>query len=77
MNSIELRCRMDRCITDDTLQMELKKCITQNDKSHPDMFHPCPHLSFSQVDIYKKGDVWKRFGDMIDKSKSKEKRRLP
>jgi hypothetical protein len=74
MNWLELRCRVDKCIFDDTQEMEIKKCITQNDKEQPGKFNPCPNLSIKATDTYEKGDVWNKFGEMIDKSKSKDKR---
>ena len=76
MNWLELRCRAEQCIIDDTTEMEIKKCLTQNDKSNPDRFNPCPNLSIKATDTYQKGDVWNKFGEMIDKSKGKDKRLL-
>jgi hypothetical protein len=49
--------------------MEIKKCVTQNSVEHPEAFNPCPYLRVSVLDEYAKGEVWKKFGDMIDKSK--------
>ena len=76
MIHLELRCRLDKCIIDNLAEMELKKCITQNNKNHPDKFQPCPYLNISKSDEFKKGEVWKKFGDIIDKSKSNGKRKL-
>ena len=55
--------------------MELEKCITQNDKEHPDRFQPCPYLIISSADGFHKGEVWKKFGDIIDKAKGNEKKK--
>ena len=73
MNWLELRCRVDVCIIDDSTEMEIRKCITQNDKEHPDRYNLCPNLRIKATDSYQKGDVWDKFGDMIDKSKGKGK----
>ena len=74
MNWLELRCRIDTCIIDDSHEMDIKKCITQNDKDHPDQYNLCPNLRIKTTDSYHKGDVWDKFGDMIDKSKGKDKK---
>jgi len=71
MSCLELKCRIDRCWIDQTTQMDLKKCTTQNNKEHPDLFDPCEYLSVKSSDDYHKGEVWKKFGEMIDKSKPK------
>jgi len=76
MSYLELKCRLDRCCVDHTTTMEIKKCITQNDKEHPDQFNPCPYLTIKSNEEYGKGEVWKKFGDMIDKSKPKGKDKL-
>lgn len=72
MNYLELKCRADRCWIDHTTEMDLKKCATQNSE-HPDRFDPCRYLTISSSDEYRKGEVWKKFGDLIDKSKPKGK----
>jgi hypothetical protein len=68
MTNLELRCRLDTCIIDHTTHMELKKCVTQNQS---DAYQPCPYLHIATQQEHKKGEVWKKFGDMIDKSKKK------
>lgn len=68
MTNLELLCRLDTCIIDKTSQMELKKCVTQNES---DKYQPCPYLHITAQKEYKKGEVWKKFGDIIDKSKKK------
>ena len=74
MKWLELQCRVDQCIIDNSQEMEIRKCITQNSKEHPDKFNLCPNLSIKATDTYAKGDVWNKFGAMVDKSKSKDKR---
>jgi hypothetical protein len=76
MNYLELKCRKDRCWIDQTTEMDLKKCITQNSSEHPDRFDPCAYMTVSSSDEYRKGEVWKKFGDLIDKSKPKGKEKL-
>ena len=76
MNYIDLRCRREKCVIDSTTEMEIRKCITQNDKEHPDTYNLCPYLRVSLMDEYSKGDVWKKFGNMIDKSKPQDKKKL-
>ncbi len=76
MNFLELRCRLEKCVIDNTKEMEIKKCTTQNDKANPDKFQPCPNLSITSGYGYKRGDVWQKFGDMIEKSKPKGKDKL-
>jgi hypothetical protein len=53
-------------------EMEIKKCITQNDGNNPDGFQPCPYLNIKAADEFARGAVWKKFGDIIDKSKEKK-----
>jgi hypothetical protein len=76
MNHLNLECRLDRCLIDNTSEMEIKKCITQNDKTHPDRYNPCPYLRITPAEGYRKGDVWQKFGEIIDKSKDKSKGKL-
>jgi len=76
MTNIVLSCRVDKCFIDNTTDMDFKKCITQNDKAHPDTINLCPYLSIQQEYHFKKGDVWKKFGEIIDKSKQKGKEKL-
>jgi len=75
MNFLELRCRLEKCIIDNTQEMEFKKCCTQNDNANPDKFQPCTYLAISTTDKYLKGDVWKKFGDIVDKSKKNHKKK--
>jgi hypothetical protein len=76
MNALKLSCRAEKCIVDDTLEMEIKKCTTQLDKEHPDRYNQCPNLIVEIFDEYHKGDVWSKFGQMIEKSKPKGKEKL-
>jgi hypothetical protein len=76
MKNLELQCKLEKCAIDYLTQMELKKCLTQNDNEHPDRFQPCPYLIISSADSFHKGEVWKKFGDIIDKAKVNEKKRL-
>jgi hypothetical protein len=77
MNSLKLSCRLDKCIVDTTLEMEIKKCTTQLKKETPDRYDQCPYLIVETWDEFQKGDVWRKFGDMIDKSKPKNQDNLP
>jgi hypothetical protein len=76
MNHVDLQCRLEKCAVDNSTEMELKKCITQNDKAHPDRYNPCPYLRIVARDEYSKGEVWKKFGDIIDKSRTKGKGKM-
>ncbi|MGQ9616963.1 MAG: hypothetical protein ACUVWJ_11265 [Spirochaetota bacterium] len=76
MTNLVLSCRVDKCIIDSTMDMEFKKCVTQNDKEHADRLNLCPYLSIQSESYFKKGDVWKKFGEIIDKSKQKGKDKL-
>jgi hypothetical protein len=76
MNALKLSCRMDKCAVDFTLEMEIKKCTTQLDKNNPNMYNQCPYLIVEVSDEFKKGDVWNKFGTMIEKSKPKNKDKL-
>jgi hypothetical protein len=76
MNALKLSCRMDKCAVDSTLEMEIKKCTTQLDKNNPDLYNQCPYLIVENCDDYKKGDVWQKFGSMVEKSKPKNKDKL-
>lgn len=73
---LSLTCRLDKCCIDGMMEMEIKKCITQNSKEHPDTFNPCPYLGIHSETQFKKGDVWKKFGEIIDKSKPKGREKL-
>jgi hypothetical protein len=70
---LELRCQLQKCWIDHTTTMELRKCTTQNDEKNPDRFNPCQYLSIKGHEEYEKGEVWKKFGEMIDKSKPPHK----
>lgn len=72
MNSLNLRCGAGKCVIDNTTEMEIKKCITQNLKDQPDKFQPCSYLIIRATDEYAKGEVWKKFGDIIDKTKKRQ-----
>ncbi len=76
MNHLELQCKLEKCAIDYLNEMELKKCTTQNDKEHPNRFQPCPYLIISSADSFQKGEVWKKFGDIIDKAKGNDKKKL-
>ena len=76
MNSLKLSCRVEKCAVDYTLEMEIKKCTTQLDKNNPHMYNQCPYLIVEKFDTYQKGDVWSKFGSMIEKSKPKNKDKL-
>ena len=76
MNALKLSCRMDKCAVDLTLEMEIKKCTTQLDKNNPDRYNQCPYLIVENYDEYQKGDVWQKFGSMVEKSKPKNKDKL-
>jgi hypothetical protein len=76
MNSLKLSCRVDRCVVDDSLEMEIKKCTTQLDKKNPNTYNQCPYLIVEKDAEFKKGEVWNKFGAMIEKSKPKNKDKL-
>jgi hypothetical protein len=76
MNSLKLSCRVEKCVVDDTLDMEIKKCTTQLDKKAPNMYNQCPYLIVENFEEFKRGDVWNKFGAMIEKSKPKNKDKL-
>ena len=75
MNNLELQCKLEKCTIDYLTEMELKKCLTQNDNEHPDRYQPCPYLAISSADRFHKGEVWKKFGNILDKTKGNEKKR--
>jgi hypothetical protein len=76
MNALKLSCRMDKCAVDLTLEMEIKKCTTQLDKNNPNTYNQCPYLIVESADDYQKGDVWQKFGSMVERSKPKNKDKL-
>ena len=76
MNSLKLSCRVDKCIIDYSLEMEIKKCTTQLDKSNPNTFNQCPNLIVEDFEEYRKGEGWNKFGAMIEKSKPKDRDKL-
>lgn len=75
MAYLELKCRLPKCWIDHTTDMELRKCVTQNDKQESDRYDPCPYLNTKGEDEYGKGEVWKKFGEMIDKSRPKDRKK--
>jgi hypothetical protein len=77
MNSLKLSCRVEKCVVDETLEMEIKKCTTQLDKKTPNMYNQCPYLIVENFEEFKRGDVWNKFGAMIEKSKPKDRDKLP
>jgi hypothetical protein len=76
MNPLKLSCRLDKCVVDEKLEMEIKKCTTQLDKKNPNVYNQCPYLIVEVFEDFKKGDVWDKFGAMIEKSKPKHKDKL-
>jgi len=72
MSSLFISCRLEKCYIDNTSDMDIRKCMTQNDPNNPDRFNPCQHLHVQSAEDYRKGDVWRKFGDMVDKSKTKK-----
>jgi hypothetical protein len=76
MPYLELRCRLPKCWIDQSADMDLRKCVTQDNTGKSEKFEPCAYLSVKGDEDYTKGEVWKKFGEMIDKSKPNDKKKL-
>lgn len=62
MQSLILRCTLQRCNVDGTLEMKIEKCVLRNSS-------PCYYLTTKVYDETKPEDAWKKFDNFITKKK--------
>jgi len=66
MEWMEMHCRLEVCEIDNSSSMTPEKCLSGNGE-----FRMCYQLAVKNHDPAKKGEVWKKLEDMLDKKKQK------
>lgn len=62
MQSMVLRCTLQRCNVDGTTEMKLEKCVLKNSS-------PCYYVTVKVMDEGNPEDIWKKFDNFVTKKK--------
>lgn len=62
MQYMTLRCTLQRCNVDGTLDMKIEKCVLKNAS-------PCYYLTVKAVDDANPEDSWKKFDNFVTTKK--------
>ncbi len=60
MQSLQLRCNLQRCNVDGSIEMQIDKCVLANAS-------PCYYLTIKNCDEDRPEDVWKKFDHFVTK----------
>lgn len=62
MQNMILRCTLQRCNVDGTMEMKVEKCVLKNSS-------PCYYLTVKVIDEANPEDVWKKFDNFVTTKK--------
>lgn len=64
MQTLQLRCNLQRCNQDSSLEMDVDKCILANAS-------PCYYLMIKVLDEGRPEDAWKKFDQYVARKTNK------
>lgn len=69
MQYMTMRCNLQRCNVDGTLEMKVEKCLYSNQNGNS--CSPCYYLNVRVSEEGVPDDAWKKFNSFVDKNKVK------